>query len=460
MLRAGMSKICITPPLGTPMSGQLFEREAKDIADDLFCRALVLDNEKTRVAFVACDVLSLKNRTVRMAKKLIKDNSEIPENNVIISATHTHTGPQTTNLFGYPANEKYISFLTLKIADAVRIAQNRLKEAKIGFGKGIEREISFNRRFIMSNGKVETHPLKGDPRIVEPEGPIDPEVGVLYVEGSNKKPLGGIVNFACHATCQERSSTSISADYPGYIEKTLEKFKGNDIVVLFTNGAAGNICQVDVFNQNRNEVGPEWAKRMGTIIGAEALKVIEKMELTSTVDIRVKTHLLELPYRGPSSEELKTAKEILKKGTLATNSLRSLFPNYGIVTEKKISVEELMESSPLKELWAREIILLNEERKKEPNIKVEITIMALNDLVFVAIPGELFVEFGLEIKRKSKYKNTFIIELANGCVGYIPTEKAFSRQGGYETRLACSSKLSQKAGRIIVNTALELIKQI
>lgn len=460
-MKVGFAQIKINPPLGTPLGGQLHDgkpwgRHATGILDDLYASAMVLDDGKNQVALVACDILVFSDIVVKKARESIEKKSGIPKENTIISATHTHSGPLTADIFGGTADQKYIDFLIEKVGEVTKCAKSIMKDARIGIGIGVVQGISFNRRFIMSDGTVETHPLKGDKRIVKPEGPNDPQVGVIYAEDLEGNLLGVIVNFTCHPTCIERENQMVSSDYPGFISKTVQAVKGDNVVVLFTNGAEGNICQVDVLNLERKEVGRNWASKMGIVLGAETLKVIELTSPSPECKIGIKRKTIKIPIREVPTEELIESRRILKEEKALS---RPILGDYGSENVgQTLSTEEVLHSPEYRQMWAQERILIYEIRKNSPTIDVEITALILNDCALVAIPAELFVEFGIEIKEKAKERAVFIIGLANGYVGYIPTRHAFQRVGGYETILArCPNYLVPQAGEMIVDAVLDLL---
>ncbi len=127
----------------------------------------------------------------------------------------------------------------------------------------------------MRDGRTVTHPGQGNPDIVEPAGPTDPEVGVLGAWDEKKKFLGCVVNFSCHATT---SPGGISANYIYYLEKVIQGYYGKDAVVVFLNGASGDVTQVDNRSPYKYPDGERWAQRVGGKVGAEALKVLLTME--------------------------------------------------------------------------------------------------------------------------------------------------------------------------------------
>src|SRR4029453_14143394 len=111
-----------------------------------------------------------------------------------------------------------------------------------------------------------THPGKGNPEIVEPAGPIDPEVGVLAAWDARGALLGCLVNYACHATT---FSGGVSADYIYYLEQTIQGVTGPEAVVLFLQGASGDVTQVDNQSPREREFGEKWSRIVGTRVGAE-----------------------------------------------------------------------------------------------------------------------------------------------------------------------------------------------
>src|SRR5207245_11668191 len=155
--------------------------------------------------------------------------------------------------------------------DAVSLAHDSRAEVKAGIGRGKEDQVAFNRRFRMRDGRTVTHPGQGNEAILEPAGPTDPEVGVIGVwDKERKKLLGCVVNFACHATT---SPGGISANYIYYLEKAIKGYYGTDTVVVFLNGASGDVTQVNNQSPYKYPDGERWAQLVGGKVGSEALKV-------------------------------------------------------------------------------------------------------------------------------------------------------------------------------------------
>ena len=316
----------------------------------------------------------------------------------------------------------------------MKMANDRLEDVDLGIGSGSAPGWAFPRRYWMKDGTVKMHPRKGDPKIVRVQGEADPELNVLYVKSKAGEVIAIMVNFACHATVVGGDRV-ISADYPGAIRDNIKKLVGQKTVVLFGNGPCGDVCQINVENQARSESGHAWRARMGLGLACEAVKVMAATDPLppEEIDIDVRKEYLDIPIREIPQEKLAEACK-----TFANRPL---------------------DSPPTKrdEIEKRELILLAEEREQDPHAHAELMAVRIGKSAIIGIPAEFFSGLGRQIKLASAYKPTFVIELANGCVGYIPTEEAFTG-GGYETELVRSSKLIPEAGKMVVQKAVELLK--
>ena len=279
-----------------------------------------------------------------------------------------------------------------------------------------------------------THPGLGNPEIVEPAGPVDPEVGVIGVWDAQdpNKLLGCVVNFSCHATT---SPGGVSANYIYYLEKTIQGYYGKNAVVVFVAGASGDITQVDNRSASVYPGGDRWAQLVGGKVGAEALKVLLSMEPGTLAPVAAKTKVWNIPRRPPAPARVAKCLAIVQGDKSKTD--------------------------PTEWTFAKEIVLLDALLKKEPAAEVEVQAVQVGPAVFVTTPAEYFCRYGLEIKAASGFPFTFPVSLANGCVGYVPTEDAFgARGGGYETRLTSYSNLEITAGTQMRDAGIALARQL
>lgn len=456
-MKVGFASVDITPPLGSEVPGGFTKAYLWDVHDPLYVKASVFESEGVKVALVSVDALSLKASIVKKAREIIEEACGIPSSNVMVAATHTHRGGPVTEWVGdreklilnssdpdfikhlletAPAADKnYIDTLTRKIASAVILADKRRVEAICSIGCGKEESVSFNRRFKMKDGRQVTHPGKGNPDILEPAGPIDPDVGVIGAWDLNGKFLGCIVNFACHGTAI--GGEGYSADWPYYLDRTIRSVMDEDSVVVFLNGACGDITQVNNLSLRAVEFGEAAARRVGQRVGAEVLKILSDVGVEAGAGdlkpIAAAQRFICLDRRKIPPERLRWA--------------------HSLVREKSVKDD-------YRWVFARDIILLAEIIKIEPIVKCEIQAIQIGPAIFISNPAELFCELGLRIKKASHFPYTFVVELANGCIGYVPTEEAMSPVGGgYEVRMGLHSFLTPDAGKKIVEASVELIRR-
>ncbi len=257
---AGFAEQDISPAIGMEQPGGYGKAFHQAFHDPCKARAVVFDDGKTRVAVVGIDALFIRRRTVQAVRIGIQKRCGIEPGSILISASHTHSGgplgyylpgefdaasPLVRSLVydrTVCANPEYLAKVEHAIVEAVCAADAGRTAARGGLGFGHEAKVAFNRRFHMKDGFAMTHPGQGNPAIIEPAGPTDPQVGVLGVWNPEGQFLGCIVNFACHATT---GPGGISADYIHYLEKTIRGIMGDQAVVVFLPGAAGDITQVN-----------------------------------------------------------------------------------------------------------------------------------------------------------------------------------------------------------------------
>jgi hypothetical protein len=450
VFRAGFAERDITPPIGSEQPGGYGKSYHRSVHDPCKVRAAVFDDGTARVAVVGIDALGIHRSTVLAARQAIHAKTGIAPDAILIGASHSHSSgptvwvmpgeydaaPDLVRKLAYEhstcAEPKYLETVERAIVEAVCQAHDSRVAAKAGVGKGLEPMVAFNRRFRMRDGRTVTHPGQGNPDIVEPAGPTDPEVGVIGAWGADGKLLGCVVNFACHATT---SPGGISANYVCYLEKAIRGYYGQDAVVVFLAGASGDITQVDNRSLFKNPSGDRWAQLVGGRVGAEAVKVLLGLEPGALGPVAAKADVLTIPRRVPASERVRRAHEIVAQP-----------PPKGDQTEWT---------------FAKETVLLDWKLTKEPTAQAEVQAVQVGPAVFLTTPAEYFCQFGLEQKAKSGFPYTFPVSLANGCVGYVPTEEAFGPHGGgYETRLTSYSNLEVTAGRRLCDAGLALAKQL
>ena len=430
MLKVGFAEADVTPPLGISMSGHWHERQATAVRDPLFAHAMVIDDGAAPICLVTCDVLSLKRSTVLRTREAIAEATDLAPDRIAISATHTHYGPMTARIWtkDQGPDPDYLEQFEAGIVKAATDAFDACEPATLGIGWGFEGKLSFNRRFVMRDGTALMHPPVGSTDILYQEGATDPEVGVIVARDEAGQALGYWVNFACHATVSDRP-TEISADFPGALSAEMKRRHGDDVVTLFANGCCGNLCQIDVFDPDRPRSGDELLELMGTRLADDVQRSEAEMESSDKLALDARSQPISIPLRHISEETVAHAHEVLED--------RDAYDH------KEIKYAEM-------------VLELMEEKRARPLIPGEIQAFRLGEVGVVMLPGEIFVEHGLEIKLRSPARRTFVVELANGIMGYVPTRQAFEG-GGYEQRLGNNSKLAPVAGEYMVEVSCALL---
>ncbi|MHC4692276.1 MAG: neutral/alkaline non-lysosomal ceramidase N-terminal domain-containing protein [Planctomycetota bacterium] len=405
-IKAGFAKVDITPPAGVWLSGYAARKKPSEaISDKLYAKAVVLDDGQNKIAIVSADLLWFPLEMTAEIRQIVKKKIGIPESNILLCATHTHFGPKIDKIRkdwpdtpGSKVDKTYVEKLKKRTAESIITAAQNTRPAKLGTVKGDISEIVYNRRTKRPDGKVAmTFRLPpADPNLAF--GPVDPEVGILRVEDTDGAFMGTIINYACHPVCgatDNQEFYSISADYPGYTAQVVEKMEGG--ICLFALGTSGNMNPVRIEGENHRS-------RIGKALGGEVLRRLQFVSTSDDIAIKALKKQVVLSIKKDLPPE-RISDEDKAKGTLAT----------------------------------------------------EIQVLRIADIYILGLPGEVLVEVGLEIKKKSGIKNLFIISLSNDACGYVCLSHAYE-EGGYEP--GWGTNLAKGAGEIIIKEALKLIEQI
>ncbi len=434
-LKVGMAQVEITPPLGIPLAGYYHARGADSVHDALYSRTVVLEQDGVYAVLVALDLISTRREWVEEARRLVESQTGIPGNHVMISATHAHTGPVLPSPGKTDAGrdepndlaQEYLSKLPGSIADSVRLAHERRVPARALAVVGQEHSLAFNRRFHLIDGSVAWNPGKGNPKVVKPAGPIDPQVPVVHFETLDQKPIGTYVNYAVHL--DNVGGNQISADLPHFLQECLVKVLGKDHVTVWTAGTCGDVNHINT-QWARPQRGIENAARMGVVLAGEVLRNWPELS-EAPGRLQVSSRMVSLPLAPISDEELATARITVRT---TRDSDRGGFM-------------KLVNAYKVLDIAARE----------GRSLEVEVQVITLGKgLAWVSLPGEVFVQLGLDLKLDSPFTQTMIAELANGSIGYIPNRRAYP-QGNYEV---VSARCAAGSGEMLVESAVAQLKAL
>ncbi len=429
-LRAGAARKLIVPPFPTQMGG--FNERVKTfegVHDDLFARALVLDNGTTKLVFIGSDLMAIDAELVRLAREQITRATGIPAPHVLICCTHNHSAPsyyQKTPMGQDDAEPSLKQFLLKQFVAVANEAAQALVPARLGFAAGSLEGVTRNRQ------------QKNDL--------IDPQVGVLRVEErEGRKTIATLFNFTGHPVILGATNLMLSGEYPGAAARTVEMVLGG--VAIATQGACGDITV------NRGGDPFLEIERLGRTVAGEVIKTSGLVKPREDVSLKAASKTLRLPARRrPSLDE---AKRLLEQGQAALEAARkrnapaavtSLLDDKNRVFKMAVVMAQRSAENP-------------STAKSETELEAEVQVVQVDKVTFAAIPGELFVEYALELRSRVKQDagNSFcLVGYANGHLGYILTPRAVET-GGYE---ASVTRLDALAGRTLTETVMELVYQL
>ncbi|MCE7070816.1 hypothetical protein LZG74_10915 [Dyadobacter sp. CY327] len=447
VFRAGAATSNITPKIGTSNNGGMQDITIRSIHDETLARGIVLDDGQTRLAIVVSDLCMISREVLDEAKRRASEVTKIPAANMMMSATHTHSGGTACPVFQSEPDKDYGKFLSARIADAVIRANHNLAPARIGWGVGSEPTQVFNRRWKMKPGtpiinpfgkedRVKMNPGIGNPNLLEPAGPVDPGLPVVSVQTPAGRPIALLANYSLHYV-GGNGPGEVSADYYGMFANRMQQMLGAEgqdpaFVTVMSNGTSGNINNIDFGGKAPDAVLPyEKMRAVANVVAAEAFKVYQNIKYQDWISLSSAQKEISLGVRKPAADELVRAKDIISKAK-----------------------KPIMTS--MEEVYAQETMAMKDYPDQVPLI---LQAFRIGDLAITAIPCEVFVEIGLDIKQRSPFKPTFSISLANGYNGYLPTPE-HHKLGGYETWRAKSSYLEVDASTKITASLFELLDKL
>jgi len=447
VFRAGAAASNITPSLDEPVVGGWDSPPGTHVHDQLHARCLVLDDGRTRLAFVICDSLGIGREVCDAAKQVIQEKTGIAQENILISATHTHSSISATGAHRLVAGKElspYQQFLARRIADGVRTAVHNLEPAQIGWGRAQEPTSVFNRRYFMKPGTPTPNPFGGQDQavmnpgrtnVLKPAGPTDPEVAFLSIRSVAGRPIALLANYSLHYVGGVQGG-ALSADYYGVFADRIQQLLGADrqnppFVGIMSNGTSGDINNLNPLDQAPKKFGPYEKMRFVANVVAEAVyRAHQQIVFHDWVRLDARQQELMLAVCKPTPEQLAYARQIMAKPE----------------TAPKHHARE--------RVYAQRVPRLMDAPDQ---ISIVLQAFRVGDLAICAIPFEVFVEIGLELKEKSPFPQTFTVSHANGSYGYLPTVR-HHELGGYETWLGTNNVEIQAAPKI-VTSLLALLQQ-
>ena len=451
--RAGAFAQPISPTtFPTPVNGNMKGGFANVIHDHMHARCLALDDGKKELIFCIVDACMIPRDICEEAKQIAQQKTGVPASQMLIAATHTHSAATLTPVFQSDPDPAYVATVAERIAHGLIQAHENLEPAEIAWGKGENASQVFNRRWRLKDDQQVTNPLGittdralmnpgyQNARVSEPTGPVDPDVSIVAVRSAaDKRPLALLANYSLHYV---GGNPAISADYfaafaeemTGRLSVRDARYEGKPAFVgIMSNGASGNINNVNfAAGPPPRRARGEQIQIVAKSVADTAMAAYQKLSFQPHAALDSREADLMLAVRKPTAEELKRAEEVLK------NTPRDKDGQFSDRTA----------------IYARESVLLNEYPDQVP---VKLQVHRIGDLSIAAIPCEVFVEIGLELKKRTPFEQHFTVSLANGYNGYLPTAEHHAL-GGYETWRARSSYLEVGAAEKITERLVEMLK--
>ena len=452
-IQYGIGRRCVNPQMPVSLAGYFNKRMWDHVLDDLEVRALVIRSGSDYAAILHFDLITV---STSLYENVLQDMKElgidrITKENLLVSATHTHTAPELR--CGKPgANPEYPPFAAKMAAEALKDALSNWKEGELESGLAEEHRFIFNRRYWMKNGKVVTNPGKLNPDILRPEGEIDPEIPMLAIrtEGKLRVLIANIVNHT-----DTIGGTGVSADWAGFFRRAMEAEMGAGSMAIPLIGCAGNINHFDT-RTDRNQTCYDEAKRVGTGYAEAVKKALSALKPVKGDGIRTVYGDAATAPREISAQELAEAQAICEKyPEIDVESLESAVD---------LTSEDLARGTPfaLKYFASTMVKMTN---NKTPVVFHLTGFNFGGDAVLASLPSEPFTEIGLELRR-GIFGGRLCLVASHGngtggptySGGYIPNPWNYGR-GGYEDTPR-SNPFSMKSADVLLGAWRELAKEL
>ena len=451
--QAGAATSNITPEIGREIIGGFVPYPSKHVHDELHARCLVLDDGRTKLALVVCDLLGIHRVVSDEARKLIAEQIGIPRECVMISATHTHSASSALGKNRLQAEQMvddYQQFVARRIADGVARAHHNRRPAQLAFGTAEAPEHVFNRRWHMKLGTVPENPFggidlvkmnppAGSPNLVEPAGPTDPTVSFLAVRELEGRPIAVFAAYSLHYVGGE-GPAHVSADYYGFFCEHLKQLLTADqkieldrdappFVAMLANGTSGDINNINFRTPRPAKKPYEQMRFVAEDVAKKVQAAMASLKYQDQVTLAASYREPAIAWRRPTPEQRKWAEATIAAGAKSKSDLSFIY------AERTMRLAEYPETTT-----------------------IPLQILRIGDVCLGTLPFEVFCEIGLDFKRRCPIQPAFMVELAHGYFGYLPTPRQH-QLGGYETWIG-TNRVEPTASDKLLETLLEMASEI
>lgn len=449
-LQAGAAKAVITPPLGMDIVGGFSPAPSTYVHDDLHARCITLDDGKTKLAIAVVDLVGISEQVCNEAKRQITERFKIPPTHVLISATHTHSASSAFGRDRYSHEQTlddYQKFVAQRIADGVACAIHNLKPAEMAFGTAEAPEHVFNRRWFLKPGAmpqnpfgtaddlVKMNPGAGNANLVEPAGPTDPTISFLAFREPGGRPIALFSAYSLHyvgGVGNDHISADYFAVYADEIARLLDAERLDPpFVGIMANGTSGDVNNINFRNPRPRMQAYEQIHHVANDVAKKVKSALDTVKYRSDVALDARFREPTLKWRRPNEEQKKWAQEIVAKG------------------------KTVQRGADLPLAYAQRAVRMAEYPE---TTTVPLQALRIGEVCIGTMPVEVFTEIGLEFKQRAAQQPAFMVELANGSMGYLPTPRQH-KLGGYETWLG-TNRLEVEASDKMLHELIEMTKEL
>jgi neutral/alkaline ceramidase-like enzyme len=415
----GSSQVNITPELGSELSGFAARKQPSvGVLDPLFAKAIYLADGDQQVLWIHCDLVELDREIVMKFRRWAHQNLRLNENEVTISATHTHSGPCTVRLREAGTYDAaYVSVLQSNLQQVAQRAMTATEECHI---------VAVEGRIGLAHDRRKTLSAHTDPRVAS--------VGFRRTDGTF---VAALINYAMHPVALGATNRYISADIPGRVAQCVARQLPGKPVVLVTNGASGNL------NPPAENVSYDQIARWGEEIAGQVSPLLIQATPLANAKLSVASRIIPLPLDALSPEEIKAA---LEKALLSPKPLAE----WGETYHRAVHA------------WGKTMTTAVQSGDAWQHSDAELFLISLGDVLFLCLNGEIFSQFA-DWLRDAAGARVYVVGYANGGLGYLPTLAAYA-EGGYEVEVAhlFQGRFRVKSGGLefLAGEAIELINKI
>ncbi|NOX98690.1 MAG: hypothetical protein GXP30_02995, partial [Verrucomicrobia bacterium] len=450
-LLIGQATTDITPPLPVALAGQMHTRIAKKIETPVTASVVVLEKtaegkKSEQVILISCDLVAIREGILEGFRAKLKEvEPEIDSSKIVINATHSHTAPvMNEGTYKIPKDiiqpTEFREFLYDKLAKMTAEAWKNRKPGGVSWGLG-HAVVAHNRRIVYMNGKAQMYGKTALPSFKKLEGAEDHGVEVLFFFDADKKLTAAAVNVACPGQEVEGRS-AVNADYWHEVREQLREVHGKDLVVLSWVGAAGDQSPHLMLRKAAEGRMIVAAKRTRLQeIGRRIARAVDDAWRVAKNDVHFdppmthRVRQLDLPVRKVTEGELTQAK--------------------ATIANLKKQAEKSGSDTGWKQRWNQKTVDRFAKQDDHPYCSMELHVIKIGDIAIATNPFELFTEFGLRMKARSKALQTFVIQLSQNTGAYLATDDA--TRGGSYSAIVNSCLVGPEGGDLLTD---ETVKDI